>query len=441
MPPRRLRRQAMYLRGPQGRYTRLLVVLVFLAIVLIPAVVVSSSTLPPLVVTFLDVGQGDSIWIKTPEGVDILIDGGPQSAGSGVVSYLMAHGCTDIEVMVLTHPHADHVGGLVTVLENMPVDTVWYNGQSYTSSIYSQFLNLVSTNSIPTVVLSAGQTFPVGSLTVSVLHPSTIGSDLNENSVVLRVSYGTVDFLLTGDVETGGESEILSQGYAVQSEVLKVAHHGSDTSTSWDFLTAVSPSVAVISVGAGNSYGHPSGDTLARLASLWVSTYRTDLDGTVTVTTDGAHYFVSTSQNPATATPTVALTRWVYLPLVARGVVAPTATATQTATGTRTATATAGPTSTPTATPTQAATDGATATRTATPTRTPTRTPTAMASRTPTRTPTPSGSGGTVYITNTGTKYHRDGCHYLSQSKIAVTCSYAVSHGYTPCSVCKPVCP
>jgi beta-lactamase superfamily II metal-dependent hydrolase len=280
-----------------------------------------------------------------------------------VVSYLQANGCTDIEIMVLTHPHADHVAGLVTVLQNMPVYEVWYNGQSKDSGIYSQFLNLISTHSIPTSVLSAGQTFDVGSVTVSVVHPSTIGSSDNNNSVVLRVSYGNVSFLLTGDVEAGGESEILSHGYTVQSEILKVGHHGSSTSSTWDFLTAVSPEVAVISVGTGNTYGHPSSTTLARLASVGATTYRTDMDGTVTTTTNGTTYFVSTFMNPVTATPTAALTRWAFLPVVARDY--PLATATPTATRTATATATRTPTATATPTATW------TATGTATPTGTP----------------------------------------------------------------------
>ena len=343
------------------RFLRLAAILVIIALVSPLAL----QAAPPLVVTFLNVGQGDAIWIKTPDGNDILIDGGPHSAGPGVVSYLQSHGCTDIEYMVLTHPHEDHVGGLVTVLEDMPVDAVWYNGQSYTSGIYSQFLNLISSNSIPTVVVSAGQTFTVGSLTFAILHPSTIGSDLNDNSVVLRLSYGQVDFMLTGDVETSGEAEILSQGYAVEAEVLKVGHHGSDTSTSWGFLTAVSPEVAVISVGAGNSYGHPSATTLARLASVGATTYRTDLDGCVAVTTDGTDYYVSTCNSPVTATPTAELTKWVYLPVVARGVIQEA-----TATPTATRTATVGPTYTPTATRTVTATRTATRTATATPTAT-----------------------------------------------------------------------
>jgi len=338
---------------------RLFSVVMVCGLLAIPAAGIPTQAASPLVVTFLDVGQGDAAWVKTPQGVDLLIDGGPQSAGYGVVSYLTSHGCTDIEDMVLTHPHADHLGGLVTVLESMPVYAVWYTGQSYSSSLYTQFLDLIASRSIPTRVLSAGQTLTVGPLTVAVLHPTTIGSDCNNNSLVLRLSYGSVDILFTGDVEATGEAEILAHGYTVQSEILKVAHHGSDTSTSWGFLTAVAPEVAVISVGAGNSYGHPSGTTLARLASVGAHTYRTDLDGTITVTTDGVSYFVSTTQNPVTATPTVALTRWVYLPVVARGAVGTTPTPTPTRTPTRTPTPTLAPTGTPTRTATPTGTPAA----------------------------------------------------------------------------------
>ena len=264
----------------------------------------------PLVATFLDVGQGDAIWVRTPDGEDVLIDGGPRTDGA-VRDYLLSHGCTDVELMVLTHPHADHVSGLVPVLEGMPVDEVWYNGQQYASAIYGRFLGLIAAEGIFSRTVRAGETYTRGSITLQVLHPATLRtSEANDNSVVCRMSYGDVDLLLTGDVEASGEGEMLGRGVPLKAEVLKVAHHGSDSSSTQGFLEAVAPEVAVISVGAGNPYGHPSAATVSRLRGMGAAVHRTDWCGTLVLTTDGTSYTL--------APPGCWL--YVYLPLAVRDV-------------------------------------------------------------------------------------------------------------------------
>jgi competence protein ComEC len=268
----------------------------------------SLASAPPLVITFLDVGQGDCIWVRTPGGPDILVDGGPEAAGAGVVAYLQSRGCTDIEYVLLTHPHADHVGGLIPVLQSMPTGHLWYNGEPYTTSTYLRFLDVVGSQAIPTTILTAGLTYTIGSVELAVLHPTTLVSKTNDNSIVCLLSYGTVDVMLTGDVEEGAESQILSSGYRLEAEILKVAHHGSNSSSSAGFLQAVSPEVAVISVGAGNRYGHPSPHVLGRLGALPAQVYRTDLHGTVIVTTDGNSYQIRLP----------AILRYLYLPFVVR---------------------------------------------------------------------------------------------------------------------------
>ncbi|MCL6430427.1 MAG: MBL fold metallo-hydrolase [Anaerolineae bacterium] len=250
----------------------------------------SAQAVPSLVATFLDVGQGDAIWVQTPDGQDLLIDGGPRTDGR-VRDYLLSRGCTDIELMVLTHPHADHVSGLVPVLEGMPVHEVWYNGQEYGSAIYARFLGLIAAEGIVSRTVRAGEAYTRGAVTLQILHPQTLrASEANNNSVVCRLSYGELDLLLTGDVEASAEGEMLGRRAPLEAEVLKVAHHGSDSSSTLAFLEAVSPEIAVISVGATNPYGHPSPATVARLRALGAAVHRTDWCGTLVLTSDGTSY-------------------------------------------------------------------------------------------------------------------------------------------------------
>lgn len=250
-------------------------------------------------VTYLDVGQGDAAWLKTPDGWDILIDGGLQSEGEDVVSYLQANGAANIEVLVLSHPHADHVGGLVTVLENMVVGQVLTNCQDYSSTVYQTFQDLLTATGVLTDCVRAGDTLAWGThISATVVNPAQplIPGDssqvVNNNSVVIRATYGSVAFLFTGDVESEAEAAMLDRGAEVAAQVLKVPHHGSDTSSTEPFLTEVGPELAVISVGASNPYGHPAEQVLQRLTEAGATIYRTDQDGTVVITTDGATWEV-----------------------------------------------------------------------------------------------------------------------------------------------------
>lgn len=294
---------------PQAAIVLLLLTAVSIALW---ALLTPSAATGLLQVTFLDVGQGDAAWLKTPDGLDILIDGGYQSEGLGLVSYLQEHGVIDIEVIVLSHPHADHVGGLVTVLQSMDVDAAVTNCQDYSSTVYQTFKDLLVTKAIPTVCAQDGDSLAWGSyISATVVNPPdplmTAPDPINNNSVVLRISYGAIDFLFTGDIESEAEAEILGRGRTVEAEILKVAHHGSDSSSTAPFLTAVDPEMAVISVGP-NSYGHPTAEAIQRLRDAGATIYRTDLNGTIVVTTDGTTYSVE----PETS-------YLLYLPLVMKG--------------------------------------------------------------------------------------------------------------------------
>jgi beta-lactamase superfamily II metal-dependent hydrolase len=252
-----------------------------------------------LSVYFLDVGQGDSTLVIFDKKT-ILIDAGETETGDRVVSDLTTLGVTRIDLLVATHPHSDHIGGMQKVLAAFPVGQVLDAGLPHTSSTYEHFLATIDQKNIPYRVAEQGQTIELDpALRIFVLSPpeKRFGDDQNTNSVVLRISYGTTDFLMTGDL--GGESEdaLARSGYPLDAEILKVGHHGSFSSTSPSFLARVHPETAIIPVGMDNAYGHPHQQTLDLLEDSGVTVYRTDRDGTVVVRSDGTSYSVKTETN------------------------------------------------------------------------------------------------------------------------------------------------
>jgi competence protein ComEC len=260
-----------------------------------------------LTVTFIDVGQGDSILIESPSGRKALIDGGGRqeinsskaiskedpTGRSIIVPFLRKKGINELDLLILTHPHDDHVGGLPYVLEKIKVDQVLDSGQPHTSRGYYRFLRAIQKKKIPYKIARAGQVIDLGDgVNGYVLHPSEplisgTESDLNNNSIVIKLDYGRTSFLFMGDTGFEGENRILSSGRSLKSDVLKVGHHGSRTSTSIKLLEMTRPEYAVISVGARNKFGHPSPDTLRRLNNYGVKVLRTDLNGAVIFKSDG----------------------------------------------------------------------------------------------------------------------------------------------------------
>lgn len=241
-----------------------------------------------LKVHFIDVGQGDSILIQAPSAV-ILIDGGPRAAGQKVVDYLKQAGISSIDLVISTHPHEDHIGGLISVLESFPIKEVIDPAVAHTTKTFEDYLTLIDEKDIIFTEGRAGMSRDLGGgARMEILHPVSPSSEhLNNASVVARLTFRETSFLFTGDAEEEAEAEILRRGASLKSTVLKAGHHGSRTSSTKEFLQAVAPEVAVIMYGAGNPYGHPHEETLEKLAEAGVQVYRTDLDGTVVIITDG----------------------------------------------------------------------------------------------------------------------------------------------------------
>lgn len=246
-----------------------------------------------LVFDFLDIGQGDGILITTPDQHHILVDGGPEQFVLEELGESLPFLHRTLDLVVLTHPHADHVMGLVPVLERYSVKRVLFSGVNYESPIYDAFLNEIRERDIPLEVARASQDWRLpfkngGEIVFDVLYPfeSLLGdhrSNVNNASVVMKVMYGPHKILLTGDAELEVESELVATDLDLSAHLLKAGHHGSRTSSSWEFLKRVNPEIVVIQCGTDNPFGHPHPETLEKLQDLDVEVRRNDLEGRIRI--------------------------------------------------------------------------------------------------------------------------------------------------------------
>lgn len=331
-----------------------------------------------LKVHFVDVGQADSILIQSPAGKSLLIDAGNNDDDAAVIKYIKDQAITKLDIVIGTHPHEDHIGGSDAVIKAFDVGQVVMPRATHTSETYKDVLTAISDKGLKITEAKAGLNLDLGAdINVQVLAPNHSSYDeLNNYSVVVKLTFGKTSFLFAGDAENLSEKEMIAAGYDLESDLLKVGHHGSDTSSSVSFLNKVKPSFAVISVGENNSYGHPAQTALDNLKAVGAKIYRTDQAGTIVAESDGVN--IALNAVPSEIKPR-----------------APDQESTHVVPGEKPATVV----------------------------------PVA---------PTSPAHDVTVYITKTGEKYHQDGCRYLSKSKIPIGLSAVKNKGYTPCSVCDP---
>ena len=247
----------------------------------------------PFEMHFIDVGQALSVLVEC-DGQYMLYDGGNVDDGSLVVSYLQSQGVEQLEYVFCSHAHEDHVGGLAAALAYFPAYHVYSPVTEASTKCFKDFVKYTQQQGLQVEVPAVGTTWPLGGATVTMVGPVAQYSDTNDTSIVLRIEYGSTSFLLTGDMEKTAETDLVNSGVNLRADVLQVGHHGSSTSTGYLFLNSVLPEMAVISCGVNNKYGHPHEETLSILRDAGVDVYRTDLQGTITIGSDGQNYTVGT---------------------------------------------------------------------------------------------------------------------------------------------------
>lgn len=253
-----------------------------------PSVNQNGEPLGELLMTMIDVGQADAFLFEQ-NGKVAVIDCGTRSTGKNVVSYLKSKGITRIDYLVGTHPHEDHMGGMYTVLTNFEIGTViipQINNGEITTNWYIKLMKELGSGKYTVTYPKVGQEYPLGQAKMKVIGPITEPDDgnINDYSIVMKISFGDMDVIMTGDAEERTEEEILQSGADVEAEMLKIGHHGSQTSTSTAFLDAVNPKYALISAKVGNKYDHPMPVTMEKLKARNIEVYRTDEQGTVVIT-------------------------------------------------------------------------------------------------------------------------------------------------------------
>jgi competence protein ComEC len=257
-----------------------------------------------LTVSYVDIGQGDSELIELPDGTNIMIDAGDKDGAPKLIDYLKERKIAKIDLVLITHPHIDHYGGLLQTMKLFPVGMVYDSGAPTTSTTYLKLLKEFAAKKVKFKITRRGDKIDYGNgISLNILAPEdpllkNTRSDTNNASIVAKLTYNKVSFLFTGDMEEESQDRMLKSPADLQADILKVAHHGSRYTSSNQFLKAVNPKAAVISCGTGNSYGHPHMEALKRLADNNIAVYRTDLMGTIIASTDGNEYKIIARSTP-----------------------------------------------------------------------------------------------------------------------------------------------
>lgn len=264
-----------------------------------PIDIVTAPQASELKVHFIDVGQGDSILIQSGAH-DMLVDAGENDKGDTVVTYLHSQGIDKLDYVIGTHPHSDHIGGLDDVIHNFTIDTLIMPAVEHTTKTYEDVLNAASGQGLKINKPEVGKTYQIGDASFQIIAPNgNYGDDLNNWSVGIKLTNGNNSFVMCGDAEGQAEAAMCTNSIDLSADILKLGHHGSNTSTSNAFLNKVNPKYAVISCGLGNSYGHPHQETMDKLIAKGVQIFRTDEQGTIIATSDGSK--ISWSTQPSTS--------------------------------------------------------------------------------------------------------------------------------------------
>lgn len=353
-----------------------------------------------LKIHYINVGQGDSELIQN-NGQNMLIDTGTNESTSSLVSYLKNQNVSKIDCLILTHPHEDHIGGADAVIKQFNVQKVYMPKITTNTETFKDVLMAMKDKGLKATVPTVGEEFKIGTAACKILSPINVNKeDLNTYSIVVKLAYGNTKFLFTGDAQSSNELDMINKKFDLSADVLKVGHHGSKTSTLEAFMDKVNPKYAVISCGKNNDYGHPHAETMKELQSKNIKVYRTDENGTIVCTSDGKS--ISFNCNPGDYSP---------------GIKKENATNSNTSIPEKKESST---TSVPAASSSQ---------------NTQSSQPASQTVQQPAQS---ENQSETVYVTNTGKKYHKDGCRSLRKSKIPMSLKDAQAQGYTPCEICNP---